>query len=325
MKTPSSPPPPDPKETAAAQSQMNRETAVTQYGLNATNQITPDGSLTYDNIGSWGDGTPRFQATTSLSAPNQAIYNTNKVTEQNIANIGRDQSARIGDLLGTPMKLGNEASEARLMDSGMKRLTPQFARDEESLRTRLANSGIRAGSRAWDTEMERFGQTKNDAVNQLLLTGRGQANQELLTERNQPINEITALMAGSQVDNPQFQQTPSPNVAGVDYTGLVSNNYNAAMDAWKTKVASNAQMMGGLFSALGSVASMGMMRSDRRLKTDIERVGELDNGLPVYLYRYKDGGPFHIGLMADDVEKTHPQAVGYIDGYKAVDYAEAVI
>ena len=64
--------------------------------------------------------------------------------------------------------------------------------------------------------------------------------------------------------------------------------------------------------------------SDARLKTDVKRVGALDNGLPVYLYRYKNGGPFEIGLMAQDVEKVTPVAVTHVNGFKAVDYKMAV-
>ncbi len=75
MDAPSPPPAPDPKETAAAQSQMNKETAVAQYGLNATNQVTPQGTLTYKQIGTWADGTPRFEATTAYS-PTARIWLT---------------------------------------------------------------------------------------------------------------------------------------------------------------------------------------------------------------------------------------------------------
>jgi hypothetical protein len=68
-----------------------------------------------------------------------------------------------------------------------------------------------------------------------------------------------------------------------------------------------------------------MMMSDRRAKEDIERVGELRNGLPVYVFRYKGDGTPQIGLMADDVEQLHPEAVAMgSDGYKRVDYARAV-
>lgn len=329
--SPSPPPAPDPKETAQAQSQMNRETAITQYGLNATNQITPDGSLTYRQIGTWPDGTPRYEATTALSDTSQGIYDTNQQTQQNIAGIGRDQSARIGDLLGSPLQLGNEETEARLMELGTARLNPQFARDDEALRTKLANSGVTAGSDAWNAEMQRFGQTKNDAINQLLLSGRSTANQEIMAERNAPINEITALMSGSQVSNPSFTGTPQTQVGGVDYAGMVNNNYNAQMQQYNAQQQQQGAQMGGLFGMAGTLGGAAMKygpammaMSDRRLKTDISVVGKLDNGLAVYAYRYKSGGPMQIGVMADEVEAIHPDAVRVFDGFKAVNYDLAV-
>jgi len=65
--------------------------------------------------------------------------------------------------------------------------------------------------------------------------------------------------------------------------------------------------------------------SDRRLKEDIKRVGTANNGLPIYKFKYK-GDPneqTHIGFMAQDVEKVHPEAVGLAGGYKTVDYDKA--
>ncbi len=63
--------------------------------------------------------------------------------------------------------------------------------------------------------------------------------------------------------------------------------------------------------------------SDARLKEDISPVGTLFDGTPVYGYRYKGAGAYHIGLMAQDVEKITPHAVIEINGYKAVDYRAA--
>ena len=69
---------------------------------------------------------------------------------------------------------------------------------------------------------------------------------------------------------------------------------------------------------------LGLLKlSDRRLKEDIEPVGALFDGTPVYGYRYKGAGAYHIGLMAQDVEKTTPHAVDEINGYKAVNYHAA--
>jgi hypothetical protein len=60
--------------------------------------------------------------------------------------------------------------------------------------------------------------------------------------------------------------------------------------------------------------------SDRRMKTDIKQVGQMENGLNVYSYRYKWGGPHMIGVMADEVRKVNPGAVTNVDGIDRVRY-----
>lgn len=332
MKSPSPPPAPDPVKTASAQGAANTQTAIASQTLNMVDQYTPDGSLVYKQIGSVkvpnGLGgynyVPRYKATQSLSDQQKALKGVNDVTEMNLATIGRDQSKRIGGLLGKPVDLSNEATEARLMELGSKRLDPRFAREEEALRTRLANSGIKAGSAAYDAEMSQFGQGRNDAYNSLLLTGRAQAVQEALAERNQPINEITALLSGSQVSQPNFVGTPSTPIAGVDYQGAVRDKYNADMQAWQAKVNNQNAMMGGLFGLAAAPFQM-FSFSDRRLKTDIKKIGKLDNGLKLYSYRYKGDDTPQVGVMAQEVEKVKPSAVAtHESGYKMVDYAQAV-
>lgn len=324
VSTPSPPPAPDPKETAAAQTQMNRETAITQYGLNATNQVTPDGSLTYKQIGTWPDGTPRYEATQALSASNQGIYDTNQTTKQNLANIGATQSAKIGELLNTRFDGSNEAVESRINELARARLDPELAKQEDALRTRLVNQGIQPGSAAFDAEMRGFNRSRNDANNQLLLNGRQQAFSEAQAVRNQPINEISALMSGSQVSQPNLVNTPQSNVANTDYAGMVNAKHQSDMAAWQAQVNSSNAMMGGLFGLAGTGLTAGIKYSDPRVKRDAQRVGELDNGLPVYRYRYQDGGPPEIGLMADDVAKVKPDAVTTDAlGIMGVDYVKA--
>ena len=65
--------------------------------------------------------------------------------------------------------------------------------------------------------------------------------------------------------------------------------------------------------------------SDRRLKKDVEQIGQTKDGLPVYEFRYKgeeERGEPHRGFMAQDVEKKYPDAVGLAGGYKTVDYGK---
>lgn len=83
---------------------------------------------------------------------------------------------------------------------------------------------------------------------------------------------------------------------------------------------------GQILSGLTAAASIGAKFSDERVKVDKQVVGMLGNKLPVYLYRYIWGGPPEIGVMAQDVEKLHPEAVNDNNawGIKTVDYRKAV-
>ncbi len=87
----------------------------------------------------------------------------------------------------------------------------------------------------------------------------------------------------------------------------------------------SGNLIGGL-GAAGSLASgLGALFSDRRLKKDIRQIDTLDNGLPFYAFRYKGEQMLHLGVMADEVELIHPEAVFYDhNGYAKVDYARAV-
>lgn len=61
--------------------------------------------------------------------------------------------------------------------------------------------------------------------------------------------------------------------------------------------------------------------SDRRLKTNIRKIGNLPNGLNVYSYNYTWGEP-SVGVMADEVKEVMPHAVFNVGGYDAVNYGE---
>jgi hypothetical protein len=62
--------------------------------------------------------------------------------------------------------------------------------------------------------------------------------------------------------------------------------------------------------------------SDRRLKKNIQRVGTLTSGIPVYDFEYL-WGERKRGVMADEVRKVFPNAVSRdFSGYDKVDYAK---
>jgi len=315
MKTPKAP---DPYKTASAQAGMNRDTAITQMQLNGVNQVNPWGSVNYQQTGqnSFTDSqgnvvsTPQFTQTTTYSPEQQAIFDATQGAQGNLAQLAESQSGFLRDYVAKPFEFNNSDAEQWAYDLASPRLLQQQGQNEAQMRTVLANKGIREGSAAWNAEMGRMTNANTDQLNQLALTGRGQAFSEALARRNQPINEITALMSGSQVSNPAQMggATPQAGVGGVDYTGLVNQKYQA--DLSKSQAA-----MGGLFGLVS--AGLGMF-SDRRLKTDIQRVGQTDAGTPIYTYRYIWGGPVQMGVMAQDVPEAQ---VPDPSGFLRVDYS----
>ena len=63
--------------------------------------------------------------------------------------------------------------------------------------------------------------------------------------------------------------------------------------------------------------------SDERLKEDVEPIGKTFDGQEIVRFKYKGEPGTRIGLVAQDVEKKHPKAVGLAGGYKTVDYDAA--
>ena len=102
---------------------------------------------------------------------------------------------------------------------------------------------------------------------------------------------------------------------------------NADLAAAQAQYGAGANMWGGIFGALNAgskVAGAFPSPSDIRLKDDVERVGTLNDGIPVYRYRFKGSPRTEIGVMAQDVEQVNPEAVvEHPSGFKMVDYRKA--
>jgi hypothetical protein len=156
-------------------------------------------------------------------------------------------------------------------------------------------------------------------------TARQSALQEQAYLRNEPLNTLSAVRTGAQVQGPQFvNSAQQATTAGPDILGAANMQYNAAMGDFNAKQAAQANLNQGLFS-LGGAALM----SDIRAKENIKAIGVMDNGLTLYSFEYKDevkshplaGDGIHVGVMAQEVEQVFPYAVKTLDdGYKVVDY-----
>lgn len=321
------PAPTPPRETSAASTGTNVSTAIANAWLTNPNETGPNGSRTTTQTGTRAVHdpytgqtyqVPTFTVNTTLSPEQQAIQDRNEAAGLNLATLGENLSGTLGEQLTGNFRLGNEEVESRLFDLGRRRLDPMMERRSEDLRTRLSNQGIKVGSEAYDREMGLLGQQENDAYNELLLRGRGQASGELLTEDNQRINQISALMSGGQVSQPNFQTGTNFNpMATTDNASIIGNHDNARMRSWQESQAAT----GSLLSGLGGLFSL----SDERAKKDKKKIGETEDGMGIYSFKYKGSPNTEIGLMAQEVKKKKPRAVKRgADGFLRVNYKEAL-
>lgn len=105
------------------------------------------------------------------------------------------------------------------------------------------------------------------------------------------------------------------NLTSLGNYGMQSANTIASAGQQSTSKGSSSP---GIFNSLfpGGL-------SDERAKNIVRKVGTLDNGIDVYEFEYKhDLGTRHVGVMAQDVERIQPEALGPVtaSGFMTVRY-----
>lgn len=88
-------------------------------------------------------------------------------------------------------------------------------------------------------------------------------------------------------------------------------------------LANIAEGTGALSGSTTTTTQPQSIFSDERLKENINVIGKTFGGQNVVAFRYKGDPTRRIGLIAQDVEKKHPEAVKEVGGFKAVDYGKA--
>jgi hypothetical protein len=335
--SPSPPSPPDPNVTAQAQAAANKEAVQEQARVNQINQVTPYGNLTYSgDIGSSGR-----TATTTLSPAQQQMLDLTNQAGINYGQLANKQLGSLSSTLNQPLDLSKlgpvpQANQQILTDtynSILQRAQPAQQQQMNALETRLANQGIGIGSDAYQKAMRDYYTGTNDfnlaaqnqAIGQMAQQYGLQANSynqglnTAIQQRQEPLNELAAMLTGSQVQQPNFVNTPQQQVQPVDIAGLTYGSANLANQQYAQQLQANSAQTQGLYGLLGAGAMAGALAwSDRRLKTEIRRIGSW-RGLGLYTWRYV-WGVGGVGFMADEVREAYPHAVRRFLGYDLVDY-----
>lgn len=196
---------------------------------------------------------------------------------------------------------------------------------------RLAGAGLWNQTRGQDAALMAGENAANNQLNQqqvqnafananLTNASRLQGLNELAQLRQMPLNELMAMLSGTQVNSPQFQPVTATNIQPAPLFDAAKAQADAAQQAFNTASGTYNSMIGAVGSIGGGFAGNPKV-SDRRLKSRIARVGTTPGGVP--LYEYDIGGRRERGVMAQDMLILRPSAVLMgADGYLMVDYAQ---
>lgn len=192
-----------------------------------------------------------------------------------------------------------------LFGSGKAALLGSAATDKSA-----ETSGFAGAGGKWDPSkgwLGGLGAAHGGAIRGYATNGR--VNNEDVNPYNDPDKETFSLNIPNQkpIINP-----PKPEQAGSGQSGGLGNDL--------TKVAG---LVGAGKTFFEGAAGLASLFSDKRLKENIHQIGKTFDGQPVYRYNYKGHPETQIGLIAQDVEHKHPEAVGLAGGYKTVDYGRA--
>lgn len=269
------PPAPSPYVVAGAQSAANIDAARETAALNRLNEITPYGSVSYQSS---GNAAAPYSRVISLNPAEQRLLDTQRGTEQKLADTTTQVIDRVAPDLATPFSLeglpnapiANADERQRIEAALMERMRPSLDQQRNQLQTRLSNMGFDVNSEGYRNALDEANRTENDA--RLAVIGQGgnemsrlfgleqsarqQALQEAVLQRNQPLNEIAALLGTGQVTSPQFGAVPQVGVAPADLTGGFAQQYQGQLSAYNQNQANRQATTSGLFglgaSALGA-------------------------------------------------------------------------
>lgn len=144
---------------------------------------------------------------------------------------GGDEQSRLVGLAADRAQFRNDAQNQQFSQNATR---ADFRNDanQQNFANQLSATGFNNNAAA-----QNF-----DAQNQ----SRAQYLAEQYALRNQGINEITSLLNGSQVQNPNFINTQMANIPTTDYAGLVNQNYAQKQQRWSDLMGGIGGLFGGL-------------------------------------------------------------------------------
>ena len=213
--------------------------------------------------------------TQKFSPEQQAIFdeaNKAKLSLSQLASRGAgvagDVVGKNVDLSGMPAAPTSGAVNQRVIDAMMGRVNEDYAKATDEKNSALIAAGHHPGNKGYDDAMQLLQRGKNDASQQAVLAGyqqgatefgqdtqaRRNAIAEYMAQRQTPLNEITALMSGSQVSNPFSVPAYAQNaqVQAAPLFGATQQAVNWNSDLYNVNAAQSGNLQSGLFGLGGA-------------------------------------------------------------------------
>ena len=316
-------------DTAANAQGFNQALAAGQFGNQAVGQNFGQG-VTAQQLQNAGIAQNFGQGQAANAAQNAAIgQNFNQgLSAQQAQNAAAQQlyNQNMG-VQGLQNQAVGQNQQAALSQQQAQLAAQQQGFGQNVTQQQLGNQAITQNQQAALQQQQAALAAQNQQFNQLLQggqfgnTAQQQSLQQQLALRNQPLNEITGLMGGSQIQMPQFQGYQGSNIAAAPVFAGAQAAGQAAMDQYGIQSSNVNAQNAGLYNLAGSALMAGRLGafSDRRLKSNIEQVGT--HPLGIGIYEYDIFGNRERGVMADEVLNVMPNAVSvHPSGFMQVDY-----
>lgn len=270
---------------------------------NAVSALNPYASGEYV-----GKADPRMEA-----ALGNALQRATEATNRQFSAAGRYGSGAHSGTLGRAT--GEVAADAYLKDYYQQQSNQLNAIGQLGSLSQMGLSGVGAGMGAL-ADIGQAGISNTGAI--------ASGIPELSKAQNVDANNL-AQIGAQRMDYQQSlidaaNQNPWTKAANLAEIATSIGALGGTSNTQGTKKESSpigSQIAGGILGGLGSLANIGkaggfsalFSLSDVNAKENIHEVGTTHDGQPIYSYRYKDGGPTQMGLMAQNVMHKRPDAV----------------
>ena len=267
-----------------------------------------------------GGGTPKYNQDQSALSQQYGVISdlgnmnlvknadgtySKKYTSSDI-DVTRNELAKQG--LGA-VTLDPQSQEQAYYDRATRLLNDAYDRQYKNTDEALINRGIQTGTKQYNQVMGDLQNNQlgalSDLANQAVFAGQDYTSGQ--------IGNVNALTGGR-------------DIYALSRMGGNNNAYDNAYNARQYGYNTQQNAINNILNAGASIGAAAFL-SDKRLKENLKPVGKLDNGLNVYVGNYKeetglDTRP-QLFLLAQEVEKKKPEAVGEKDGFLAVNYRKA--